>query len=352
MIGVPPRYLLLRCRQVRRASPSDRYDCDHVSPAYAGRDRPLHDRQHRSSCSPTISGPSGSGVYVVQVPDFRREALQSAFTVTLALSLVTARSLNLLAAPLSALLRRTRTRPPRVAFDARLPRCALREPDRRTAPARDGFPQACTHQLRRRADRASASPCRSASPASAPLATSGASSPRASCTDAPCRRGAARPSDLPAVIRRLRGASSPSERSPPGRQWSTWSSTCCRASPSARSSGSTRSASTAAPSTFASSPTAPSSRRCSRWCCRRWPRTRAPAATSATAWLRGLALISAVQWPTLLMLALLADPVVGLLLGAQWGEAAPLVRIMRPGDDGTGPGVHDLPGAGRYRPHP
>lgn len=46
------------------------------------------------------------------------------------------------------------------------------------------------------------------------------------------------------------------------------------------------------------------------------------------AWLRGHALMSAVQWPTLLMIALLADPVVALLLGAQWTEAAPLVRLV------------------------
>ena len=46
------------------------------------------------------------------------------------------------------------------------------------------------------------------------------------------------------------------------------------------------------------------------------------------AWLRGHALMSAVQWPTLVMIALLADPLVALLLGAQWTEAAPLVRIV------------------------
>lgn len=46
------------------------------------------------------------------------------------------------------------------------------------------------------------------------------------------------------------------------------------------------------------------------------------------AWLRGHALMSAVQWPTLVMIALLADPLVALLLGSQWGEAAPLVRIV------------------------
>ncbi|SDZ60105.1 Membrane protein involved in the export of O-antigen and teichoic acid [Jannaschia faecimaris] len=45
-------------------------------------------------------------------------------------------------------------------------------------------------------------------------------------------------------------------------------------------------------------------------------------------YLRGHALMSAIQWPTLIMLALLADPVVGILLGAQWGETAPLVRVI------------------------
>jgi len=45
-------------------------------------------------------------------------------------------------------------------------------------------------------------------------------------------------------------------------------------------------------------------------------------------YLRGLTLITSVQWPTLVVLGLLADPVVRVLLGAQWGEAAPLVRIV------------------------
>lgn len=45
-------------------------------------------------------------------------------------------------------------------------------------------------------------------------------------------------------------------------------------------------------------------------------------------WLRGHALMSAVQWPTLVMIALLADPIVALLLGSQWTEAAPIVRIV------------------------
>jgi O-antigen/teichoic acid export membrane protein len=45
-------------------------------------------------------------------------------------------------------------------------------------------------------------------------------------------------------------------------------------------------------------------------------------------YLRGLSLMSAVQWPTLIMLALLADPVVRILLGQQWGETAPLVRMI------------------------
>lgn len=46
------------------------------------------------------------------------------------------------------------------------------------------------------------------------------------------------------------------------------------------------------------------------------------------AYLRGHELMSAFQWPALIMLALLADPVVRVLLGAQWTEAVPLVRIM------------------------
>ena len=45
-------------------------------------------------------------------------------------------------------------------------------------------------------------------------------------------------------------------------------------------------------------------------------------------YLRGLTLMSAVQWPTLVMLALLAEPVVRILLGPQWGETAPLVRMI------------------------
>jgi O-antigen/teichoic acid export membrane protein len=43
---------------------------------------------------------------------------------------------------------------------------------------------------------------------------------------------------------------------------------------------------------------------------------------------RGLSLVTAVQWPVLILLALLADPVVRVLLGAQWDAAAPLLRLM------------------------
>ncbi len=46
------------------------------------------------------------------------------------------------------------------------------------------------------------------------------------------------------------------------------------------------------------------------------------------AYLRGHELMSAVQWPALVVMTLLAMPVVRLLLGAQWLETAPLVRIM------------------------
>jgi O-antigen/teichoic acid export membrane protein len=46
------------------------------------------------------------------------------------------------------------------------------------------------------------------------------------------------------------------------------------------------------------------------------------------AYLRGHELMSAIQWPALIMLALLADPVVRIILGAQWGEVPALVRPM------------------------
>lgn len=45
-------------------------------------------------------------------------------------------------------------------------------------------------------------------------------------------------------------------------------------------------------------------------------------------YLLGLSLITAIQWPALLGLALLADPIVRLLLGPQWLEVIPLVRIV------------------------
>lgn len=45
-------------------------------------------------------------------------------------------------------------------------------------------------------------------------------------------------------------------------------------------------------------------------------------------YLHGLSLMTAVQWPILIMLSLLADPVVHILLGPQWGAVPPLVRIV------------------------
>ncbi len=47
-----------------------------------------------------------------------------------------------------------------------------------------------------------------------------------------------------------------------------------------------------------------------------------------TVYLRGHALMSGVQWPALVMLAIMAEPVVRVLLGPQWGETVPLVRII------------------------
>jgi O-antigen/teichoic acid export membrane protein len=47
-----------------------------------------------------------------------------------------------------------------------------------------------------------------------------------------------------------------------------------------------------------------------------------------TIYLRALEYITALYWPFLLCLTLLADPAVKLLLGGQWGDAVPLVRII------------------------
>lgn len=46
------------------------------------------------------------------------------------------------------------------------------------------------------------------------------------------------------------------------------------------------------------------------------------------AYLHALGLITAVQWPALVMVALLAHPIVALILGGQWLEIVPLVRIL------------------------
>ncbi|PSJ58550.1 oligosaccharide flippase family protein [Pseudaminobacter soli (ex Li et al. 2025)] len=45
-------------------------------------------------------------------------------------------------------------------------------------------------------------------------------------------------------------------------------------------------------------------------------------------YLNALEMITALQWPALLAIALLADPVVGLVLGSQWQGSVPLVRII------------------------
>lgn len=46
------------------------------------------------------------------------------------------------------------------------------------------------------------------------------------------------------------------------------------------------------------------------------------------AYLQALQLMSALQWPALVMLSLLADPVVAVLLGPQWSQTVPLVQVM------------------------
>lgn len=45
-------------------------------------------------------------------------------------------------------------------------------------------------------------------------------------------------------------------------------------------------------------------------------------------YLRAISYMTAVQWPFLVCLALLADPIVYIVLGSQWLEAAPLVRLI------------------------
>ncbi len=71
-----------------------------------------------------------------------------------------------------------------------------------------------------------------------------------------------------------------------------------------------------------------------------------------TVYLKGLALVTAVQWPVLLMLALLADPVVRVILGPQWELGRAVVADHGAGRDGACAGVHDVPGAGQRRAHP
>jgi len=50
--------------------------------------------------------------------------------------------------------------------------------------------------------------------------------------------------------------------------------------------------------------------------------------TLKTSYLHTLALLSSVQWPVLVVLAILAEPVVRLILGPQWDAAAPVLRIL------------------------
>jgi O-antigen/teichoic acid export membrane protein len=47
-----------------------------------------------------------------------------------------------------------------------------------------------------------------------------------------------------------------------------------------------------------------------------------------SAYLKAIAYMTALQWPILICLAILAEPAVRLLLGPQWMETTPLVRIM------------------------
>jgi O-antigen/teichoic acid export membrane protein len=50
--------------------------------------------------------------------------------------------------------------------------------------------------------------------------------------------------------------------------------------------------------------------------------------TLKASYLYALTLLSSVQWPVLVVLVLLAEPVVQLILGPQWGATAPVLRIL------------------------
>ncbi|SHE99711.1 Membrane protein involved in the export of O-antigen and teichoic acid [Kaistia soli DSM 19436] len=70
------------------------------------------------------------------------------------------------------------------------------------------------------------------------------------------------------------------------------------------------------------------------------------------AYLHGFELMSAVQWPMLLMLAILADPAVKVLLGSQWGAVPPLVRLVAIGTMALAPAFLTYPvlvASGRIR---
>jgi O-antigen/teichoic acid export membrane protein len=60
-------------------------------------------------------------------------------------------------------------------------------------------------------------------------------------------------------------------------------------------------------------------------------------------YLHGLSLMSAVQWPALIMLSLLAEPLVHVLLGPQWGAVPPLVRVMALANMALAPAVLTFP---------
>ena len=70
------------------------------------------------------------------------------------------------------------------------------------------------------------------------------------------------------------------------------------------------------------------------------------------AYLAGHRMMSAVQWPVLVVLALLADPAVRLLLGPQWTATVPLVRMIALASMALAPACMTYPlliATGRYR---
>lgn len=62
-----------------------------------------------------------------------------------------------------------------------------------------------------------------------------------------------------------------------------------------------------------------------------------------SAYLRSVTLVTAVQWPILLLVALLAEPIVAIILGDQWHAVAPLARVVALGGIALAPAFLTFP---------